>query len=117
MFLVLLCCSSLSKPSITIISSASVGCCTQAGTLCIIYTVIPSFTLHHFRPPVVPCATRFWQSGSSLVHLPFGTYSKNKKQLRRHKMYSTLLVFHSLIRWVVLAFLLYSIYRAFVGLV
>uniref|UniRef100_F4C8T1 Cytochrome B n=1 Tax=Sphingobacterium sp. (strain 21) TaxID=743722 RepID=F4C8T1_SPHS2 len=30
-------------------------------------------------------------------------------------MYSTLLVFHSLIRWLVLAFLLYSIYRAFVG--
>ena len=30
-------------------------------------------------------------------------------------MYSTLLFFHSLIRWLVLAFLLYSIYRAFVG--
>ena len=30
-------------------------------------------------------------------------------------MYSTLLVFHSLIRWLVFAFLLYSIYRAFVG--
>lgn len=30
-------------------------------------------------------------------------------------MYSTLLVFHSLIRWLVVAFLLYSIYRAFVG--
>ncbi|NGM73137.1 hypothetical protein [Sphingobacterium sp. SGL-16] len=32
-------------------------------------------------------------------------------------MYSTLLVFHSLIRWLVLVFILYSIYRAFVGLV
>lgn len=31
-------------------------------------------------------------------------------------MYSTLLVLHSLIRWLVLAFLLYAIYRAFVGL-
>jgi len=30
-------------------------------------------------------------------------------------MYSTLLVFHSLIRWLVLAFLVYSIYRAFIG--
>lgn len=30
-------------------------------------------------------------------------------------MYSTLLVFHSLIRWLVLAILVYSIYRAFVG--
>lgn len=30
-------------------------------------------------------------------------------------MYPTLLVLHSLIRWFVLAFLLYSIYRAFVG--
>ncbi|MES2799856.1 MAG: hypothetical protein V4638_07555 [Bacteroidota bacterium] len=30
-------------------------------------------------------------------------------------MYSSLLVFHSLIRWLVVGFLLYSIYRAFVG--
>jgi len=30
-------------------------------------------------------------------------------------MYSTLLTLHSLVRWVVLAFLVYSIYRAFVG--
>ncbi len=30
-------------------------------------------------------------------------------------MYSTLLVLHSLTRWFVLAFLLYSIYRAFIG--
>ncbi len=30
-------------------------------------------------------------------------------------MYSTLLVLHSLIRWLVLAFLLYSIFRAFLG--
>lgn len=30
-------------------------------------------------------------------------------------MYLTLLVFHSLIRWLVVAILLYSIYRAFVG--
>lgn len=30
-------------------------------------------------------------------------------------MYSTLLVLHSLTRWFVLAFLLYSIYRAFTG--
>ena len=31
-------------------------------------------------------------------------------------MYSTLLFFHSLFRWLVLVFLLYSIYRAFIGL-
>lgn len=30
-------------------------------------------------------------------------------------MYSTLLTLHSLVRWVVLAFLVYSIYRAFMG--
>lgn len=30
-------------------------------------------------------------------------------------MYSTLLVLHSLTRWLVLAFLVYSIYRAYVG--
>ena len=30
-------------------------------------------------------------------------------------MYSTLLVLHSLTRWLVLIFLLYSIYRAFIG--
>jgi hypothetical protein len=30
-------------------------------------------------------------------------------------MYSTLLFFHSLVRWLVLAFLVYSIYRAFIG--
>lgn len=41
-------------------------------------------------------------------------YSKNKKQLQ-HKMYSALIVIHSLTRWLVLAFLVYSIYRAFVG--
>lgn len=32
-----------------------------------------------------------------------------------HKMYSTLLPLHSLVRWLVLAFLVYSIYRAFIG--
>lgn len=30
-------------------------------------------------------------------------------------MYSTLLFFHSWVRWLVLAFLVYSIYRAFIG--
>lgn len=32
-------------------------------------------------------------------------------------MYPTLLVLHSFVRWIVLIFLLYSIYRAFTGLV
>ncbi len=31
-------------------------------------------------------------------------------------MYSTLLILHSLTRWLVLAFLVYSIYRAYVGI-
>lgn len=38
-----------------------------------------------------------------------------KQKTLRHKMYSTLLVLHSLTRWFVLAFLVYSIYRAYVG--
>lgn len=47
------------------------------------------------------------------MFLDYLCFRTNK--LFQHTMYSTLLVLHTFARWLVLVFLVYSIYRAFVG--
>lgn len=58
-----------------------------------------------------PNTCRLVYAGSAFS-LEFNQKAKNSYNI---KMYSILLVLHSLTRWLVLAFLVYSIYRAFNG--